>query len=289
MADGPAANFVAISAMQSRLWLAAAAAAAAVLVYGGFSGGVVPAAGGVLSEHELGVIDAMEPRGQALRLLQRAVNGYRGSLEQISSRVDGWRGTFRMDSELQAMVNTASESHDLRVRQASVEIALAAYGLEKSPATLGQLIRDARELESDRAWRLWAIGLLGNRGVDPAAARIALEEYLLEPDANLRKAAVNALAALGSDEAVLLLVEVFRGDTDPGVKERAACGLADSGLFDRQQRLRAISGFLQAIDDPGLDAQTRSWAYQALREISGQDLGSDPAGWHDWWAREQPR
>lgn len=31
--------------------------------------------------------------------------------------------------------------------------------------------------------------------------------------------------------------------------------------------------------DPSLDATTRSWVYQALREITNEHIGNDPAAW----------
>ncbi len=34
-----------------------------------------------------------------------------------------------------------------------------------------------------------------------------------------------------------------------------------------------------------LDAQTRRWVFQALRDITGQALPNDPAAWRDWWWR----
>ncbi len=35
--------------------------------------------------------------------------------------------------------------------------------------------------------------------------------------------------------------------------------------------------------DPDLDAVTRKWVFQALREITLQSLGDDPARWASWY------
>lgn len=276
--------------MQVRVWAGVGLLALACgFAFGGFGGDSVPASNAVLSEHELAEIEQMAPQQQALRLLQRAINGYRGALEQIDQRVGAWRGQLKMDGELQAMTNTAYNASNLRVRVASVEISIAAYGLDKSADTVEALIRDARDVEADRAWRLWAIGLLGNRGVAPSAARAAIDEHLRAADVETRKWAANSLAVLGSDGVIPVLTEVFRSDPSPEVRERAACGLADSGMFTREQRWKAIPAFLRAADDPNLDEQTRGWAFQALREISGESIASEASAWNDWWSKRQSR
>lgn len=276
--------------MQPRVWAVVGLLALVCgFALGGFGGDSIPASNAMLSEHELAEIEQMAPQQQSLRLLQRSINGYRGALEQIEQRVNGWRGHLKMDDELQAMTNTAYNSSNLRVRVASVEISIAAYGLEKSADTAAALIRGARESEKDRAWRLWAIGLLGNRGVAAGAARSSLEEHLRAADIETRKWAANSLAVLGTDDVIPVLTEVFRTDPSPAVRERAACGLADSGMFTREQRWKAIPAFLRAADDPNLDEQTRGWAFQALREISGESIASETAAWNDWWSKRQSR
>ena len=51
-----------------------------------------PTSASVLSEHHLEVLDAMAPQAQAEFLIERAINRYRGSNEQIAARVAGWHG-----------------------------------------------------------------------------------------------------------------------------------------------------------------------------------------------------
>jgi hypothetical protein len=147
----------------------------------------IPASNAVLSEHELEEIEHLPPQQQAQRLLQRAVNGYDGALEQITKRVDSWRGSLRLDADLQGLTQTAYNSSDLRVRAASVEISLAAYGLEKKETTVESLVSMIQDTEDDREWRLWVLGLLGNRGVAAGTARRAIEDRLRDARVETRK------------------------------------------------------------------------------------------------------
>lgn len=41
---------------------------------------------------------------------------------------------------------------------------------------------------------------------------------------------------LGRDESIPLMVEMFGQDASMGVRERAGCGLAESGLFRNDRR-----------------------------------------------------
>jgi hypothetical protein len=70
------------------------------------------------------------------------------------------------------------------------------------------------------------------------------------------------------------------------VRERAGCSLAKSGILTREQRMLAVPGLIDLAYDPSLDNTTRSWIYQALREITNEHLGNDPATWKNWYATE---
>jgi hypothetical protein len=43
------------------------------------------------------------------------------------------------------------------------------------------------------------------------------------------------------------------------------------------------------MDDATLDATTRGWVFQALQDITGATLGSDPAAWRTWWSQHSRR
>jgi len=161
-------------------------------------------------------------------------------------------------------------------------VGLAAYGLAKTSATVDDLSIALSQSEGDRAYLLWALGLLGGRGVERARVFDTLHPYLTHPDEETRKWAVNSLAMLGSDETIPVLLEVFRYDTSMIVKERAACSLAETGMLTQEQRWQAVPQFLSLMDDESLNATARGWAFQALRDITGEPIGDDPNAWRNW-------
>ena len=246
----------------------------------------VPAGHAVLSEHELLEIETMPPQEQALRLLERAINGYRGALEQIERRVDGWNGKLEEDQKFNQLTSVAYCASDLRVRSAAIEMSLAAYGLSKTPQSVDQQLELLRNGDRQkRFYPLWKLGLLGNRGVERETVFRALTDHLKDPEVLSRRWAVEAVGLLGTDDAIAPLLEVFRTDPSPEIRERAACNLADSGLLTRDQRRKAIPELMKMMDNPSLDTQTRGWVFQALREISGEKLGNEPSAWRNWWNR----
>ena len=248
------------------------------------AGAPVATSHAVLSEHELAGIDELPPQEQAKRLLERAVNGYQGALEQIEKRVDGWTG--KIDNEaLRSVSDVAYCSNNVRVRAAAIELSLAGYGLPKTARSVDGQVELLRAGTEKKFYPLWKLSLLGNRGVEPETVRRVLMDHLHDNDVVTRRWAVNGLGMLGADEAIEPLLAVFRHDPSPEIRERAACNLAESGMLTKQQRMKAIPGLLEMMDDPTLDAQTRGWVFQALREISGEGgIGTEPAAWRSWWA-----
>ncbi|HLX45139.1 MAG TPA: HEAT repeat domain-containing protein [Bryobacteraceae bacterium] len=246
----------------------------------------IPASAGILAEHELQDIDRMPPQQQAERLLERAISRYQGAIEQIDARLAAWAGKLTYSKKMQAMLEIAWNSSDLRVRTAAVELSLASYGLAKEPAQAEQYARLIKSETSDRPWRLWMLSLLANRGVETESSKRLLLEFIHDPNVETRQWAVNSLSMVGTDDVIEPLLEVLGRDPSPEVRERAGCGLAESGMMTREQRKKAIPGLLRLMDDPTLDRTTQNWVFQALREISGQDFGQDHARWRDWQARQ---
>jgi len=253
----------------------------------GLAGEPVTAGPAVLSEHEIEGLDGLPPQVQAQRLLERAINHYAGAAEQIEKRVDAWRGHIHEDQQLWALVTAALNSNDLRVRAASIELDMAARGTAKDSATLDHMITAAEPGGSDRTGALWALGELANRGIEPDRARQTLVSYLHDGQEEARFWAVEGLALTGQDEAIAPLLEVLRNDSSARVRERAACSLAQSGMLDHAQRMKAVPELLAYADDPALDAETHKWIFQALRDITGQSLGEDAAAWRNWYAASQ--
>jgi hypothetical protein len=242
------------------------------------------ASANVLSEHEIQVLDRMPPQSQAQLLLERSINHYQGANLEIDHRVNGWRGQIKLDQSLNSLFMTAINSDDLRVRAAALEIDLACRNLEKSFATVDRLEHDARFGEQGpRANALWDLGLLGNRGVVPERVAEILLASVHDPNVNVRYWAVEGLSYLGTDEVVAPLLDVFHDDASPMIRERAACGLAQSGMLSEKQRRTAVPRLLEFADDASLDAKTREWVFQALRDITGQSLPHDAGAWRNWY------
>lgn len=244
----------------------------------------VAASANILSEHELEQLDKMDSQAQAELLLERSINHYKGANEQIAQRVARWRGDIELNQKLNGLFMTGLNSDDLRVRAAALEVDIAARNLEKTSAQIDQLEPDARNGEQGpRANALWNIALLGNRGVQPDRAAEILMSSLHDSNENIRYWAVEGLATLGTDAAIEPLLQAFHDDPSSMIRERAACGLAQSGMLSEQQRRTAVPKLLDYAGDETLDPQTRNWVFQALRDITGANLPHDATAWRDWY------
>ena len=239
-----------------------------------------------LAQSDLAQLDRLDPQGQAEALLERAVGESEGAVEQIASRVDRWQGKIKWNSEIANLATAALTSRDLQVRRSGVEVELAAYGLAKNTDSLNYLLHTARSKDhGKKIWALWSLGLLANRGVGTPVAVQALTAHLKDSDQDSRRWAVAALAQVGSPETITPLLRTMHDDPVPSVREGAASSLAESGMMTREQRLAAVPQLLSYTDDPALDAQTRTWAFQALSCITGQHLPNDSGTWRLWYTQ----
>jgi hypothetical protein len=249
------------------------------------------ASANVLSEHEIEALAGMPPQAQAELLLERAINHYRGANDQIAARVGGWRGRITVvDGRLRNLFITAINSDDLTVRVAGIEVDIAARNLTKESSTVDRLEPIARSGEQGpRANALWDIALVGNRGVEPDRVADILLSSIHDENVNIRYWAVEGLAYLATDAAIQPLLDVFHDDFSPMIRERAACGLAQSGMFSAEQRRTAVPRLLDFAQDGALEANTRTWVFQALRDITGQSLPHDATIWRQWYAASVKR
>jgi hypothetical protein len=244
-----------------------------------------PASAGVLSEHEMAVLGTMAPQHQAELLLERAINHYAGANDEIARRVDRWRGKISLDERLNHLFVTAINSDDLTVRVAGIEIDIAARNLVKDASTIDRLEAIARTGEQGpRANALWDLALVGNRGVDPARVENIILTAIHDDNVNIRYWAVEGLSYLATDGAIAPLLAIFHDDPSSMIRERAACGLAQSGMFSAEQRRTAVPRLLEFADDGAFDGETRVWVFQALRDITGQNLPHDATRWRQWYA-----
>src|SRR5262249_1147504 len=125
--------------------------------------------------------------------------------------------------------------------------------------------------------------LLGNRSVDSQRVTQILIGHLTDAAPEARHWAVEGLAVVGSDDAIGPLLKTFHDDPSPMVRERAACSLAQSGMFNEQQRRSTVPTLLDFADDPSLDEATHMWVFHALRDITGQTLPNDATAWRNWY------
>jgi hypothetical protein len=264
----------------------------------------------VLSESDLKSHGAQE---QAELLLERAISRAHGTAEskieaQIEARIDDWRGQIRWDAQLGELTTVALNSNDQSVRNSAVEVQLAAYGLPKSEASVEALARQADSRDHAKTiWALWALGLLGNRGIATDRVVEVLNAHLRsygekftrdksldknnnnnknnrdKSDEDTRRWAVEALALVGTTPTIAPLLQAMRDDPSISVRERAAGSLAQSGMLSRQQRLIAVPRLIDYSADAALDSQTRAWAFEALNEITQQRLPNDSAVWRSWY------
>jgi len=244
-------------------------------------------------------LDHQRPQKQAELLLERAVSHSTGDSNQIAARIesrsDAWRGKLQWDSQLGDLTTVALNSKDLSVRTSAIEVQLAAYGLTKTESTVDALARQADSRDHQKKiWALWALGLLGNRGVEPERVVQVLAAHLKDSGKDKRKEkeeedsrrwAVEGLALVGTTPTIAPLLEAMHNDPSPTVREHAACSLAASGMLSPRQRLIAVPQLINYSADPALDAQTRSWAFRALADITKQHLPNDSEAWRNWYER----
>jgi len=255
----------------------------------GVAGEPVPATHSRLSDHNIEWLQKQTPQRQMEFLLGAAINHDKGATEMIANRVDGWHGKLHRTKTWQNLEMTALYSNDLRVRAAAIEINLAVNHLAKNEETAARLMRQAEADPSARPWVEWEIGMLANRGVRPERTQGWLADHLHDSNEQVRFWAVEGLAHIGTDETIKTLIEVLGSDPAAAVRERAGCSLAKSGMLTREQRVKAVPGLLDLADNPSLDVTTRSWVYQALREITDEAMPNDPAWWRNWWSTQGER
>jgi len=233
-------------------------------------------------------LNRLPPQQQAERLLERAMQDDRASLDLLTEKVDGWRGQLKNTDQLFDLVLAALNSGNLRVRTAAVDVDLAANNLSKSPASVTRLIRQLRHDPATRGMALWRLGSLGNRGVEPERVLHNLLNYAHDRSEHTRYWAVEGLAMLGNDATIGPLLDLLAHDPSPKVRERAASSLGQSGLLTREERFAAVPHLLNLADDDSLSKTTRRLVYGTLRVITGVALGNDANAWREWWANHDP-
>jgi len=221
-------------------------------------------------------------QAEAEQLLQKLAAGESGAADQVLAQSSEWTRTTQRSPKSEQSIGIILNLADLHAREAGLQAEMALDGVAVSESGF-QMVERAVSNPSQRVWALWMLGALGNRGVDAEHAAKIIGAYLSDPQVDVRAAAVNGLSLVGTDETIPLMLDRFRNDPSPIVQERAACSLAESGMYRHEQRMTAAASFAGWLDDSQLSVAQRAWALHALRDISGQNLGNDPGAWREWY------
>ena len=237
-----------------------------------------------ISEQQADRFATLPPQQQVETLLQLALRGKPGAPSQILQRAEAWRGKISVTQGLLTQLDAALRSNDLQLRNAAVEIELAAYNLPRTAATAQSLIARAEADPATRPASLWMMGLIGSRGIAVDRISESLLSSLHDPRTETRIHAVDALAILAAEDSVPALLEALHNDASTDVRKRAAAGLAHAGLLDHDQRLSAVPVLVRFSAEPALDPVTRGLVFQILRELTSENLPDDASSWQRWYA-----
>jgi hypothetical protein len=238
-----------------------------------------------LSEVERDLVEALPPQRQAERLLQYAISHHVGATDEIRARVGKWRGVIRTSPALETLLDVARNGANLRVRAAAIEIELAAMNMAKTAAQVDVLLARITQSAKDARSEIYTLGLLGNRGVETDRIHNELRVLARADEDIVRFQAYAAIANLGTDDSVADLVAAFHHDRSSHVQiNGGGCGLAHCGMLTRAQRMMAVPGLLDMVEDKLLDNAIRGYAYRALREITDETLPNDAGQWREWYA-----
>ena len=235
------------------------------------------------SDEDIRSLEALTPQQQAEQLLMAGVNHYDGAPGMIMDRADSWRGKLRKTQNWDTVDQAARYSSDLRVRNADIELALVVNNIDKTTDTAERLLNDANANVGNRAFDFYMLGMLANRGIEADRIHSALRDWAHDKDEGTRYWAIEGLAFLGSDDTIPDFLEVLRSDPSMNVRQRCGASLAKSGMLTREQRMKAVPGLLEIAADKSEDATTQGWAFQALREITAEQINNDAAAWQSWF------
>jgi CYTH domain-containing protein len=215
-------------------------------------------------------------------LLERLAAGDSAAIDQVLRESSGWLDKVQHTPRTNQLLIATLNQHDLRMRGAALQATLALDGVSRDDAGLNRL-ELAVANPNQRAWALWMLGALGNRGIQPERVVQILKGYLDDVDQRTRSGAVDGLGIVASDDTVPILLERFRNDRSLVVQESAARNLGEGGMYTHEQQMSAAVSLVGWLDDASLSVQQKSWAAHTLRDVSGQNLGADAAAWQQWY------
>jgi len=122
-------------------------------------------------------------------LLERLARGDAAAASQVLEQSDGWTGKTKTTQKTDQFISTSLNLNDLHVRAAALQAQLALNGIPRDASGFAMLEQAAGNPQQ-RAFAMWMLGALGNRGVDAAHAAKIIEAYLNDPDVAVRSNAV---------------------------------------------------------------------------------------------------
>ncbi|MFH2038472.1 MAG: HEAT repeat domain-containing protein [Chloroflexota bacterium] len=174
---------------------------------------------------------------------------------------------------------SAVKDEDERIRVSAVWDLWDLYYHEKYPIPMPVLLEALEDPSSDV--RYHTVVILGQMEKEADSAFDKLVSMLQDPEARVRAVVVSSLGRIKPNGPALLdpLITALK-DSDRGVYSSALSELRRLG-----------SSGMQAVPDILTFYEThpneKHRVLSCLREITGQDLGDDPAAWRTWWDQRQ--
>ena len=171
----------------------------------------------------------------------------------------------------------------MTVRIAGIEVDIAGRNLVKDLDGRPSRTAGAVGRTGPRANALWDLALIGNRGVEQDRIFEIILSSIHDENRNIRYWAVEGLATSPRTPR-------SRRCSTPSRRSAAddsrACRMRPRAvrMFSARQRMTAVPVLLDFAQDGAIQGDTRKWVFQALRDITGQDLPQDGARWRDWYA-----
>jgi hypothetical protein len=142
-----------------------------------------------------------------------------------------------------------------------------------------------RAAHPDEPNRRWAVRLLGETPC--AASAKAAADHLVDPDASVRSAALEAALRLQADADArrVLCQRLAELAADSSRPEDARC-LALAALRDLRDP-QSVPSLIRSLEDPSADIVQA--AGQGLQLICRQDFGLNARRWREWWKTNRAR
>jgi hypothetical protein len=239
-----------------------------------------------LTDDDVQRLQQLPVQDQAEELLERAIQHDSRALGLFEQNIDSddWRGKIKLTDRMKDLERRSEFSSDLRVRYANADLNLSMDGWQKNDEAAEQLIARARDDARYRANTVYLMGMMAGRGIAYDRIYPVLLDYAKhDPNATVRVWAVEGMRYLGTDEALDQLFDSFVNDKSEMVRNRAGCNVSDCGNFKRTQRMAMVPKLISLTAESSTPAQTRTWAFLALHEITDANVANDAAAWQNWY------